>query len=298
MRPPQRIVSLVPSDTDTLFALGAGDRLVGRTRYCVEPAGRIDAIPICGGTKDIDVDAVSALAPDLIIANQEENARAPLETLAQRGFSVYVAFPRRVADGVAHLARLVRLLDLVGDTRARDLVRAGNEAIREAESAVQSSREPLPVFMPIWMDPLMTLSADTFGSDMLAMAGAHNVFGDRRRYYPLAADLGRREPLPFDMVGDRDIRYPRITMAEVIERAPHAVLLPDEPHPFSEADAEVFRGLEIPGSAAHPGASDDANRPAMQLPVHMIDGKDVFWYGARSITGLARLRSVIERIRA
>jgi ABC-type Fe3+-hydroxamate transport system substrate-binding protein len=78
LRAPRRIVSLVPSDTDTLFALGAGDRVVGRTRYCVEPRGRVERIPVCGGTKDIDVDAVAALEPDLVLCNQEENARAPL----------------------------------------------------------------------------------------------------------------------------------------------------------------------------------------------------------------------------
>ncbi|MEL1606827.1 helical backbone metal receptor, partial [Acinetobacter baumannii] len=88
LRAPRRIVSLVPSDTDTLFSLGAGDRVVGRTRYCVEPRGRVEHIPVCGGTKDVDVAAVAALSPDLVLCNKEENARPALEELARSGHQV------------------------------------------------------------------------------------------------------------------------------------------------------------------------------------------------------------------
>ena len=285
-------MSLVPSDTDTLFALGAGDRVVGRTRYCEEPAGRVEHIPVCGGTKDVDVDAVMALRPDLVVCNQEENARKPLETLAQAGLMVLVSFPRRVADGIAHLARLARILGVGAEPGVRELVRRGHRVVAEAARAQQAQGDGggdgdarrLPVFVPIWMDPLMTLSADTFGSDMLAMAGARNVFEDRRRYYPLAADLGKAPPLADAQVGDRDIRYPRVTLEEVAARAPAAVLLPDEPHPFTEADAAVFRGPAMP-------VMDDA-------AVRFVDGKDLFWYGARSIDALPRLRSVIDALRS
>src|SRR5436853_1669093 len=79
LRPPRRIVSLVPSDTLNVIALGAGERLVGRTRYC----DASDSVPQVGGTKDVDVDAVARLSPDLILANQEENSRPHLEALAQ-----------------------------------------------------------------------------------------------------------------------------------------------------------------------------------------------------------------------
>jgi hypothetical protein len=99
----------------------------------------------------------------------------------------------------------------------------------------------------------------------------------------LAADLGTGAPLPSDRVAGRDVRYPRVTLDEVVERAPEIVLLPDEPHPFGEADAAVFRGLSIP--AAQRGA------------VVLCDGKDLMWYGARSVEGLARLRSLIDGAR-
>src|SRR5687767_8067301 len=102
--PPTRVVSLVPSDTHSLFALGCGDRVVGRTRFCVEPA-HAASVPEIGGTKDVDVEAVLDLRPQLVIANQEENGRAALERLATQ-VPVLVSLPRRVADGIAHLARL------------------------------------------------------------------------------------------------------------------------------------------------------------------------------------------------
>ncbi|ACY17196.1 helical backbone metal receptor [Haliangium ochraceum] len=279
-RPPQRIVSLVPSDTETVFALGAGARLVGRTRYCVEPATQVEALPVVGGTKDIDIDAVAALAPDLVLCNQEENARAPLEKMAQMGLKVYVSFPHRVAESLAHVARLARLLGVGGHAPVRALLKRGMDALQARERAL-AELTPVPVFVPIWMDPLMTMNADTYGSDMLALAGARNVFHDRRRRYPLAADLGGiKDPQTADGDG-RDTRYPRVSLDEVRERAPAALLLPDEPHAFDDAEAgRLGDELGLPGER-----------------VLRLDGKDLFWYGVRSVDALARLADDIAALR-
>src|SRR5277367_2108842 len=103
---PARVVSLVPSDTLNVCAVGGASSLVGRTDYCELPADVAPKIPSVGGTKNPRVDDICDLAPDLVIANQEENTRGDLEKLAQRGVRVYIAFPKRVADGLAHLARL------------------------------------------------------------------------------------------------------------------------------------------------------------------------------------------------
>ena len=223
-------------------------------------------------------DDVCALEPDLILANQEENTRGDLEALAQRGFRVYVAFPKRVADGIAHLAKLARIFHAFAqEPTARALVRRVYEEHRAAEAA-RKSLVPVRTFCPIWMDPLMTIHGATFISDMLDLVGAQNVFADRERRYPLAADLGKAKPLSPERVGDRDVRYPRVTMDEVNLRAPELVLLPDEPHPFSEADADVFRAQPIPAAARG---------------VHKISGKDLCWYGARSVDGIGRLRAVV-----
>lgn len=301
VHPPRRVVSLVPSDTYNLIALGAADRLVGRTRYCDSPEAA--AAAVVGGTKDVDVDAVLAVAPHLVIANQEENTRAALEALAQR-VPVLVSLPRRVADGIAHLARLARVLDVAGGEPARSLIRRGY-ALRDRVAAQRQRRDRTPPafspweapvrpsrpkleraargaapdaahdhdarprgFVPIWMDPLMTLNADTFGSDVLEQAGVANVFGDRLRLYPLAADLGKTAPQD---AGGRDVRYPRITLDELAARGPELVILPDEPHPFSDADAAVFADL-LP----------DAR-------VVRVSGRDLFWYGAWTIDAVDRL---------
>ena len=298
--PPQRIVSLVPSDTHSMIALGATSRLVGRTRFCESP--EVAHVVEVGGTKDVDVEAVVALAPDLVIANQEENPRIALEALAGR-VPVLVSLPRRVSDGIAHLARLARILRLGAADPARSLIRRAYQ-LRDRTTTSRtldlktpadglpildsrrSSRETSPTisfsdplrgeprdgrvrgFIPIWMNPLMTLNADTFGSDVLAQVGIANVFGERLRLYPLAADLGKTAP--HDAVG-RDVRYPRISTFEVKERNPELVILPDEPYAFTADDEAVFRD-------ALPNAR-----------IVRVSGKDLFWYGAWTIDAIDRL---------
>ena len=259
IRPPTRIVSLVPSDTLNVQALGSS--VVGRTRYCEGNA------PIVGGTKDVDVGAVARLEPDLILANQEENSRVHLEELARLGLPVFISFPHTVADGIAHLARLARILN----ADARDLIKRGYAMLAQPPPP-----KLLRAFVPIWMDPLMTVNAQTFVSDALKLGGGLNVFADRERRFPLAADLGEAIPKP---AGTRDTHYPRITFEEVVQRAPEVILLPDEPHPFSEEDAAVFRE-RVPGAR-----------------VVRCGGREFSWYGACSIEGIPRLRALIDSLR-
>jgi len=254
--PPQRIVSLVPSDTHSVIALGAGERLVGRTTWCEHG----DGVPTVGGTKDIDVAKVLALEPHLVIANQEENTRKALEALAER-VPVLVSLPRRVDQGIGHLARLARILQIADQPRVVELIKRGYELPPKAPAHMRA-------FVPIWLDPLMTLNADTFGSDVLARVGVDNAFGDRLRLYPLAADLGKTAPQD---AGSRDVRYPRITPEEVRARGADAIILPDEPY--------VFTG-------------DDEARLRETLPnarVIRVSGKDLFWYGAWTIDAVPRL---------
>src|SRR5438045_847746 len=134
----------------------------------------------------------------------------------------------------------------------------------------------LRAFVPIWMDPLMTINGQTFMNDALRLGGGENVFADRQRMYPLAADLGQAVPRP---AGTRDTRYPRISLDEVVQRAPEIVLLPDEPHPFSEEDPPAFR-------AALPHGTK----------VVRCGGRDFSWYGAQSIEGGTRLRALVDSL--
>jgi ABC-type Fe3+-hydroxamate transport system substrate-binding protein len=283
LSPPARVVSLVPSDTYSIIQLGAKDRLVGRTRYCVAPEGEVDGIPMVGGTKDADIERILDIRPDAVIANQEENSQRDIERLEAEGIRVLVSFPKSVSQGVAHLARLAVVLNLDREKGpAKELISWAYRTHTEAE-ARRRDRAPVRAFAPIWMSPLMTIHGDTFISDVLDLAGAQNVFAERPRRYPLAADLGQADPLPPDRVGDRDTRYPRVTLEEVEAQKPEIVLLPDEPHPFTQADTETFRALDIPA--------------AKRGMILLCDGKDLMWYGSRSLEGLARLTALIDAAR-
>ena len=275
--PPRRVVSLVPSETATMFALGLGDRVVGRTRYCTEPAGAVDDIPVCGGIQDIDVDAVVELAPDLILCNQEENPRDPVADLVQRGFTVMVAYPCRVADALAHVARLARLFAVADRAEVVALIRRGYDELNVAAPA------PLrATFVPIWMAPLMTIGGNTYTDDLLALAGAANIFTASRRKYPAIAERSGLRPMPSDGIDDSKVRYPEVALDDVAARAPEIVLLPSEPYEFTAADVAGFKAADMPA------ARRDAIVPC--------DGKDLFWYGAHSVAALPRLRAMLAAL--
>ncbi|UJR78743.1 helical backbone metal receptor [Sandaracinus amylolyticus] len=260
-REPRRVVSLVPSETESVVAMAGLERLVARTAYCEEPRGTIESIATIGGTKNVDVDAVCALAPDLVLANQEENSQRDVEALIARGVNVFVSFPCTVAAALVHLETTARLLH-VEPSRVPE-IDALRVALSRAEARITS--RPVRVFAPIWKDPWMTFDGRTYASDLVRLAGGVNVFADRARRYPLAADLGRAEAKPTT----RDTRYPRFELAEVDARAPERVLLPDEPYRFGETEK---RELEAPGRR-----------------VELICGKDLFWYGVRAAGALERL---------
>jgi ABC-type Fe3+-hydroxamate transport system substrate-binding protein len=221
MTTPRRIVCLVPSLTELAWWLGAGDRLVGRTRFCVEPAREIDRIPAIGGTKDPDVARVIALEPDLIIANREENRREDVEALQKAGIRVLLTDPVTVIEA----AVMVREVgDILGcEDRAAGLA-------DELESLPGAAPAGGPrVFVPIWRRPLMGLGSGTFGEDILRCAGGVNVLSERER-------------------------YPEVTIEEIRGLGPDLVLLPDEPFRFREkhvpefaaaAPARLVRGQDL-----------------------------------------------------
>lgn len=274
--PPRRIVSLVPSETLSVAELVGLAVLRGRTQFCVEPAGALDAVAVIGGTKSVDVEAVCALDPDLVLANKEENARPAVQALIERGLRVHVSFPCTVQESLAHLEDLCVLLCVDP---------AQSDALRAVRSACERLREPpavppLPVFVPIWKGPWMTFDGRVYASDLLESCGAHNVFNERPRLYPLSADLGRSEPHAQERVAGRDTRYPRTRIEEALERGAQAILLPDEPYAFSEADALALRA-EIAGSGCL---------------VEPIDGKLLFWYGTQLARAVDSLMEQIARL--
>jgi len=220
-RAARRIVSLVPSLTESLFALGLGARVAGITDWCVHPAEALTRVPRVGGTKNPDLDALVALAPDLVIANREENTRRVVEALRARHVPVWVTYPRTVREGAA----LLRELCALGVPAAR--VRAVVEPVESAVAAAVAERPAAParVFCPIWREPWMAVGRDTYAHDLLELCGGCNVFADRA-----------------------ERRYPRVTLSEVEAAAPDVILLPDEPYAFGARDVAELSALPVPAA--------------------------------------------------
>ncbi|MDJ0846899.1 MAG: helical backbone metal receptor [Myxococcota bacterium] len=217
----ERLVSLVPSLSEALFALGLGERVVGVTDWCVHPAEPLSRVPRVGGTKNPDLDAIRALRPDLVIANHEENTRRDVERLRAAGVAVWVTYPRTVAEAVA----LLRELAERGGRRAElDTVVAPVEAAL-ARARARAPARPTPFFCPIWKKPWMAVGADTYAHDLLALCGGANVFANRE-----------------------ERRYPLVSEEEIVAAAPEVILLPDEPYAFSEEDVEELARLPVPAA--------------------------------------------------
>lgn len=210
--PARRIVSLVPSTTELLCALGLADALVGVTVYCVEPRDVVRTKTRVGGEKDPDLAAIRALAPDLVVANIEENTREPVEALRAEGIRVWLTHPQSVAESLTMIRDLGEVTGAV--TAARALLDDLEPLYAEVRARLAGCR-PTPVFYPIWREPWMTIGRDTYIHDLLTTCGGANVFADRDR-------------------------YPAITLAEVAARSPEVVLLPDEPFRFRRAHLRDF----------------------------------------------------------
>jgi ABC-type hemin transport system substrate-binding protein len=279
-RPPNRVVSLVPSITESIFSLGAGDNLVGATNYCDLPSG--SDIQLVGGPKTADAEVILALQPDLIMANQEENERGLIEALCDAGLTVWLSFPRSVDDVLEFLWQVVKVFRMMETGRAR---MKSLETIVEWRTRAMHQRPPVRVFCPIWQDQhpevgvwWMTFNRETYAHDLLLRCGGMNVFADRERRYPLGADLEIEEAAD---PGERDMRYPRIRPAEVESCQPEVILLPSEPYVFGESEKS--------------GVCDMlANTPAVQQGrVHFVEGSLITWHGTRMARALSEIPELL-----
>ncbi len=262
---PQRVVSLVPSVTESLFDLNIGSRVVGVTDYCVRPAEGVRNLPKLGGTKNPDIAAIVALHPDLVIMNQEENRKADAEALEAAGIRTWVTHPDTVREA---LGLLWTIMDIFEEPSMVTRVRL-IEVTYEWTIGATEDITPKRAFVPIWRDPWMTINRHTYVHDLLRTCGVENVFADRERHFPLAADLGEVPPLTADdpRIENQDTRYPRLSLDEVVEAQPELVLLPDEPYNFTQADADEIAQLDIPA--------------AKNGQIHLVDGSLLTWHGTR-----------------
>jgi ABC-type Fe3+-hydroxamate transport system substrate-binding protein len=216
--PPERIVSLVPSLTEALFAFGVGEKVVGRTRYCTQPPRTVGRIPKVGGTKKVSVPRILELKPNLVIAVEEENTRENIEELKEADIPVLVGAPKDVAGAIDLLKELA---DRVGAPRAEEVLGPIERVYRKLRAGRRE--EAQRVFVPIWKKPYMSVGSDTYVHDVLKTCGGDNVFGGATR-------------------------YPTVTLEEVEATRPEVILLPDEPYPFSAEDLEEFYSLGVPAA--------------------------------------------------
>ncbi|MER7459546.1 helical backbone metal receptor [Micromonospora sp. NPDC126480] len=219
-----RVVSLVPSLTEAVAVTLPG-ALVGATDWCTHPAG-LD-VPRVGGSKYPDLDRVRALRPDVVLLNIEENRREDADALAAAGVPVRVTYPRTVDQALAELSGLLAELGAPAEP-------AWLAAARRAWAALPGDTTRHRAVVPVWRRPWVVLGSDTFAGDVLRRLGVANLYG------------GHAE------------RYPRPTLAELRDRAPELVVLPDEPYRFTAAD----------GPEAFPG-----------VPCALLSGRHLTWYG-------------------
>jgi ABC-type Fe3+-hydroxamate transport system substrate-binding protein len=201
-----RVVSLVPSLTETMFGLGASGRLVGRTRYCIEPKGRLSDILTCGGTKNPQIDTILSLSPDLVLACVEENKPEHLAEIEEAGVAVFAVMPRTLDDVSILLKHFGILLNaqVVAGRALADLTAA---RLRAGEFR-QTLGRPLRAATLIWKNPWMVAGGRNHIDAVMAEVGLVNAMADKEGYFEVDLE---------DLAG-RDLDL---------------VLLPDEPFPFS-----------------------------------------------------------------
>lgn len=206
--PPKRIISLCPGITDTLLSLDLEDEIVGRTRFCIYPKGKVENIPAVAGTKDIKLERIQDARPDLIIVEKEENTKEIVEELEQH-FPVYVAEVQSVEEAFQMIEDMGNLTDRNG--AAANLI----EAIQHQFASLPTSHGKRIAYV-IWRKPYMVVGKDTYINSLLEKMGFINPFIDA------------------------DGRYPAVT-AEDFQRANlDYVLLASEPFPFKEKHIEEF----------------------------------------------------------
>lgn len=277
---PETVLSLVPSLTESLFDLNLGNRLLGRTDYCIYPVDKVGLVPSIGGTKNPDIARIIQMNPGLVFANYEENRKEDVEALQAAGIPVWVSFPKTLQETFNLLWNIMYLFD---ESLMVPRIRLIEQVYDRLLNMAEAHEDDLPtVFAPIWLDPLMTFNKETYIHDMLFVCGAKNVFAERERRFPLEADLGKAEAYAADdpRIAGKDTRYPRISLEELEAAKPDIILLPSEPFAFNESHIPIFKALDVP--AAH------HNR------IHLVDGSWLTWHGTRMAYALNGLPALLR----
>ena len=210
--PPKRIISLVPSQTELLFDLGLDEEVVGITKFCVRPPEMFRLKQRVGGTKNVKLDSIRKLQPDLILANKEENDREQIETLATE-FPVWISDIKTLEDALEMIRSVGQLIDK--EVAAKVMVASIQEDFQKLSKAQLA---PLPAAYFIWREPYMVAGRDTFIHHLMERAGFKNIFGHMER-------------------------YPIVELEQLPQYDLKALLLPSEPFPFKEKHTGDFTSV-------------------------------------------------------
>jgi ABC-type Fe3+-hydroxamate transport system substrate-binding protein len=250
---PERIVSLVPSLTEALFAFGLEREIVGVTRFCVEPRRAVAGKTKVGGTKALDVAKIKALKPDLVVASAEENSPGDVTQLIEHGCPVFVTQVTTVESAIDLLRQLATITGTT--SAARPIIQGVKEALAFV-LAGSAGRERVRVFCPIWRNPYMTCGRATYMDDVITVCGGRNIFGGRQEHYP------------------------KVELAEVAALDPQVILLPNEPYRFTKRHKADFKAFsEV--TAVKNGH------------IFLIDGRMLTWYGPRIAQSLGEVKRLL-----
>ena len=211
--PPQRIISLVPSQTEFLASLDLDVEVVGITKFCVHPEHWDDHKPKVGGTKRLDFDAIRSLNPDLVIGNKEENYQLGIQQIAEK-YPVWMSDINSLEEALEMMIGLGEITDRLTTALAI------TERIRQRFLDLNNNVS-LKVIYLIWRAPWMAAGADTFINDMLTRCGFQNAV--------------------------KTTRYPELSPGEIRALNPDVIFLSSEPFPFSEKHAQELKN-EVPES--------------------------------------------------
>lgn len=208
--PPQRIVSLVPSQTELLFDLALNDRVVGITKFCIHPENWRKSKTIIGGTKNFDFERIRSLEPDLIIGNKEENYAEGIQTLSAQ-------FPVWMSD-IVTLSDALKMIQKIGEITNTSFKSEKIVADIHASFANLKKLQSLKTLYLIWKNPWMAAAPGTFIHEMMRLSGLENVF-------------------------DKQTRYPELNTEQIQRLNPELILLSSEPFPFKEKHIEELQQL-------------------------------------------------------
>lgn len=208
--PPNRIISLVPSQTELLYDLGLKDKIVGQTKFCIHPTIEFNNAVKIGGTKQVKYDLIDALKPDLIIGNKEENTREIIETLSLK-YPVWVSDIFTIEDNY-------QMIESIGDLcHVENKAQALIKEIKHSFNQLYKKNIGNCLYL-IWKNPYMAAGENTFINEILKKAGFQNVLG-------------------------KNSRYPELTENEIVALNPQYILLSSEPFPFKDKHIESLQLL-------------------------------------------------------